>query len=163
MKKRGNRVNWKVLIACFIIVSLVAFTGSLFTNSSVNSSWYESVKPSITPPNYVFPIAWTILFVLIAFSLYFAWVKARNKKLLATVYCLNFDLNMAWSMLYFGFRNPLAAFYQIIVLWLSIVLMIAYTRKIDKRAAWLLVPYLLWVSFAAILNFAIWMLNKILW
>jgi len=150
MKKR---VNWKVLIVCLLIVTFVSFTGSLFTSRSVNSSWYESVKPSITPPNYVFPVVWSILFVLIAFSLYFAWQSSKNRKVLACVYGSNFDLNMLWSFLYFGLKNPKAAFYQIFVLWLSIALMIAYVWKIDRKAAWLLVPYLFWVSFASVLNF----------
>lgn len=150
MKKR---FNWKVLVVCFLVVGFVAFVGSLFTSKSVNSEWYNQIKPSITPPNFVFPVVWTALFILIAVSLYYAWMSSKNKKLLACVYGLNFDLNMLWSFLYFGIKNPAAAFYQIIILWISIVLMIYYVRKIDKRAAWLLVPYLLWVSFAGVLNF----------
>lgn len=148
--KKG--VNWRVLITCFLIIAFVALTGSLFTNQSVKSEWYESIKPSITPPNYVFPAAWTILFVLIAISLYLAWNSSRNKKILTCVYGLNFDLNMAWSFLYFGLRSPRVAFYEIIILWISIVLMINYTWKINRKASLLLIPYLLWVSFAGVLN-----------
>ncbi|MBU3913181.1 MAG: tryptophan-rich sensory protein [Nanoarchaeota archaeon] len=154
MKKGGWNINWKVLIICILVLAFVGFTGSLFTQKSVSSSWYDSIRPSITPPNWVFPVVWNILFLLIAFSLYFAWINARKKrKLTAVVYGVNFNLNMLWSMLFFLFRNPSSAFYQIIVLWLSIVLMITYTWKIDRRASYLLVPYLLWVSFASVLNF----------
>ena len=148
-------VNWKVLLVCLAIVYFVAFIGSLFTNSAVKSAWYEQIKPGITPPNWVFPVVWNILFFLIALSLYFVWTsrKNKNKKLTAVVYLLNFNFNMLWSLLYFGLRNPLSAFYQIIVLWLSILLMIVYTWRIDRKAGYLLILYLLWVSFASILNY----------
>ena len=100
MKKEG----WKILIICFIIVYLVAFIGSIFTSSAVNSQWYSSIKPSITPPNYVFPIVWNILFFLIAFSLYLAWINSKNKKIktkVAWAFGVNFILNIFWSVFYF--------------------------------------------------------------
>jgi translocator protein len=153
MKKR---VNWKVLVISLVIVYLVAFVGSLFTSSVTKSTWYESIKPSITPPNYVFPIVWSILFFLIALSLYFSWISAKNKevkKKIVVVFGINFILNIFWSILYFGLKFPSYAFIEIIFLWISIVLMIYTTNKISKKAAYLLVPYLLWVSFASILNY----------
>jgi len=157
MRKEGKRIkiNWKVLIVCILIIAFVELTGSLFTSKSVNSEWYNSIKPSITPPGWVFPVVWNILFLLIAISLYFAWQasKGKQKKITALVYGVNFNLNMIWSMLFFGFRNPAAAYYQIGLLWISIALMIIYTWKIDRKASYLLIPYLLWVSFASYLNY----------
>jgi len=146
------RINWKVLIASFIVIAIVALVGSLFTEIG---TWYESVKPSITPPNYVFPIAWNILFILIALSLYFAWTNAgkKQKTRIAIVYGINFVLNILWTILYFQMKNPFASFIEIIVLWFSILAMMIASWKISKTASLLLLPYLLWVGFASILNY----------
>lgn len=148
-----KKVNYLVLISCLIVVFLVAYIGSMFTSDSVNSDWYNSIKPAITPPNFVFPVVWTTLFVLIGLSLYLVWQKSKNKKKIILIYGLNFVLNIVWSYLYFGLRNPAGSFAEIFLLDASIVLMISTSWKIDKKAAWLLVPYLLWVTFAAFLNF----------
>jgi len=152
MKKEG----WKILIICFIIVYLVAFIGSIFTSSAVNSQWYSSIKPSITPPNYVFPIVWNILFFLIAFSLYLAWINSKNKKIktkVAWAFGVNFILNIFWSVFYFYLKNPEFAFFELILLWFSILSMIIITWRINKKSAYLLIPYFLWVTFAGILNY----------
>jgi tryptophan-rich sensory protein len=166
MKKRGRRtkkragkkvkkhVNLGVLIVCLILVFLVAFIGSSFTSKSVNSGWYEKVKPSITPPNFVFPIVWTILFILIALSLYLAWIHgdSNQRVVIAISFGLNFFFNIAWSAFYFGMKNILMGFVDIMFLWLSVILLLKVTYKIDRKSFYLLVPYFLWVSFAAILN-----------
>jgi len=149
-------MRWKVLVSSFIIVFLVALIGNFFTSGNVKSEWYESIKPAITPPNYVFPIVWTILFILIALSLYFAWIKARKeeeKNIVVLVFTGNLFLNIIWSFLFFTLKNPLYAFYHIFLLEFSIILMIVALWKIEKKAAYLLIPYLLWVSFAMILNY----------
>ncbi len=153
MKKRV-KINWKILIASFIIVYLVAFIGSLFTSANTKTEWYKSIKPGITPPNYIFPIVWNILFFLIALSLYFAYTNAKNKQKTAVilVFAINFILNILWSVLFFQLKNPFLAFIEIIFLWFSILIMIIVTWKIDKKASYLLVPYLVWVLFASILN-----------
>ena len=143
------------LIVSFVIVFLVAALGSIFTSSTVNSVWYESTKPPITPPNYVFPIAWTILFILIALSMFFSWSESKksDKKKVAAVFAVNLVLNVLWSILYFGLQNPLLAFIELIIFWLSILAMIIVLFRISKKSAYMLIPYLLWVSFAAFLNF----------
>ncbi|MFH1421009.1 MAG: TspO/MBR family protein [Candidatus Aenigmatarchaeota archaeon] len=147
-----KKINWKVLILSFIAVFVVAAIGSSVTTIG---AWYESIKPSITPPNFVFPIAWTTLFILIAISLYFAWTSSnkKEKKNIAVVYGANFVLNITWSALFFSLQNTKAAFVDIIFLWFSIVAMIIVAWKADKRASLMLVPYLAWVSFATLLNF----------
>lgn len=153
MKKR---VNWRILISSFILVFLVAFIGSLFTSPNTNTDWYNSIKPSITPPNFVFPIVWNILFILIALSLYFSCTNSEDKKTkwkVRIVFLINFVLNILWSVIYFGLKNPKTAFVEIIFLWFSIISMIYVSYKVNKTAGWLLVPYLLWVTFAGILNF----------
>jgi len=153
--KRGLKKNWKVLIFCLLIVYIFAFLGSLFTSSVVNSSWYSSVRSSLTPPNWVFPVVWNILFFLISLSLFYAWTsgKKESRKKIAIVFGINLSLNALWSLLFFSLKKPNFAFFELILLWISILLMIFTTRKIDKKSAWLLVPYLLWVSFAGILNY----------
>ena len=148
------KINWKILFASLVIVYLVAFVGSLFTSPVTDTDWYDSIRPSITPPNWVFPVVWNVLFFLIGVSLYFAWIggkKVRGK--IALVFGINFLLNILWSVLYFGMRRPDLAFYEIFVLIISIILMIYVAGKVDKKAGWLLFPYLLWVSFAGVLNY----------
>ena len=101
MRKEGKgiKINWRVLITCIIVVALVELAGSWFTSKSVNSSWYNSIAPSITPPGWVFPIVWNVLFLLIAISLYFTWQASKGrmkKKRTFLVYGTNFYLNVIW-------------------------------------------------------------------
>jgi len=155
-KLQKPKTNWKILVYCLIAVYATAFIGSIFTSNAVKSDWYESIKPSITPPGYVFPIVWNILFFLIALSFYFAIINSKDskdKRKITGVFVTNFLLNILWSVLYFGIRNPLASFIEIIFLIASIALMILVTCKISKKSAYLLVPYLIWVCFASILNY----------
>lgn len=153
MKKR---INWKVLIASLIIVFAISFVGSLFTSGNTNSSWYLENKPSFTPPSIVFPIVWPILYFLIALSLYFAWIKANKseKKKVAVIFGINLIANVLWSYLFFEIQNPLLSFIDLLVIFGTIIGMIFVTGKIDKKSGWLLVPYLLWVGFASVLNFS---------
>lgn len=150
------KINWRLLILCFAITYSVAFIGSLFTIQGVNSEWYQSIRPSITPPNWVFPIVWNILFFLIAISLYFLMISSKNKQMKTKVYIffgINFLLNILWSVFYFSMKNPALAFIELIILWGSIISMIFISFKVSRKSSWLLVPYLLWVSFAGILNY----------
>jgi tryptophan-rich sensory protein len=151
----GNKFGWKVLILSILIVYLVAFIGSVFTSQNTNSDWYKQNKPSITPPNYVFPIVWNFLFLLIAFSLALAWISSnkKEKKKVAWIFGINFLLNILWSIFYFSMKNPLLAFFDLTALWISIILVIYITYKINRKSAYLLIPYLLWVTFAGVLNY----------
>jgi tryptophan-rich sensory protein len=151
--KRVKRFNFKVLIISIILVFLVAFIGSIFTSSQVNSSWYQQVKPAITPPNWVFPIVWNILFLLIGISLFYAWTSSRDKKTIAFLYAVNLILNAAWSYFYFTLHNAGLAFIDLIGIWITLLILIIYTRKISKKASYLLIPYLVWITFAGILNY----------
>ena len=155
MKKRRNL---KVLLACLVIVYAIAFLGSLFTspNTGPDSEWYQSIRPSITPPNWVFPVVWNVLFFLIALSLYLAWIDSKSikqKKTLAWIFGINLFVNFLWSVLYFGLKNPAFAFVDLIAIWISIIGMIYVTNKINKTSSYLLIPYFLWVSFAGVLNY----------
>ena len=148
-----RKINWKILVIAFIIVHLAAFVGSRFTDTG---DWYEVIKPGITPPNYVFPIVWTVLFILISISFYLVLVsvgKWKNRAIV--VFVVNIFLNGLWSYLFFGLQNPGAAFFELILLWITILLMIYTSSKLNRVASYLLIPYLLWVSFAGVLNYLI--------
>ncbi len=153
MKKR----NWKVLVICLVAVYLTAFIGGLFTSQNTDRSWYLAIKPSITPPNWVFPVVWNVLFFLIALSLYFVWLssKKQNKKEIIWVFGVNLVLNVVWSFLFFFLKNPAAALVDLVLLWVSILLMIYVCYGINKKSAYLLLPYFFWVSFAGVLNYLI--------
>lgn len=144
-------MKYKLLLLSFLSVLLVAYMGGILTDTG---EWYESIKPSITPPGYVFPIAWNIIFFLIFISFYLILVK-RNDKRTITAYTINFVLNVLWSFFFFYLKNPKIAFFELILLEASIVWMIVESWKVDKKAALLLVPYALWVLFAGFLNFLI--------
>ena len=151
------KIKYKPLIISLLITYAVAFIGSLFTSPNTSTSWYQSIKPAITPPNFVFPIVWNILFLLIAISLYLVIInsKKKEKKNIYLLFGLNFVLNILWSVIFFGFKKPLWAFVEIIFLWQSILALIIETKKINKTSSYLLWPYIAWVTFATFLNILI--------
>ena len=149
------KIKWKVLIISLFFTYLTGAIGSIFTSGNTSGEWYDSIKPSITPPGWVFPIVWNLLFFLIALSLYFSWTnsKENQKKKLAFAFAANFVLNILWSYFYFFLKTPSLALADIILLEISIIYLVVFTYKIDKKAAYLLMPYALWVGFATILNY----------
>lgn len=160
MKKK--RINLFKLILSLIICQLAGFIGSIFTSPSI-SIWYNFLdKPSFTPPNWVFSPVWIILFVLMGISLYLIWEKSLRHpgvKSALLWFAVQLGLNMLWSIIFFGLKAPLFAFVEIIFLWIAILVTLINFLKVSKLAGALLVPYLLWVSFASVLNFSIWSLN----
>ena len=151
-------------LAISIIICLAAgFIGSIFTNRSI-PIWYESLKkPSFNPPGWLFGPVWTALFILMGISLFLIWQKGLNYNgviIALIVFGIQLILNILWSILFFGLRAPLAAFIEIIILWILILMTILIFYPISKTAALLLLPYILWVSFASILNFSLWRLNR---
>lgn len=146
------------IIVCFAVSGI----GSLLTTPSI-PTWYAGlVKPSFNPPSWIFAPVWTILFLLMAVALYLILLKGsqdKQAKLGMIVFFAQLFLNLLWSFLFFFLHNPALAFYDIVLLWIMILLTILQFKKIDKAAAYLLIPYIVWVSFAALLNFSIWQLN----
>lgn len=129
--------------------------GSLFTIPAI-SGWYQFLnRPILAPPNWIFAPVWTILYILMGISLYLAWSHRAR----LTWFWVQLGLNANWSLAFFGLRSPKLGLLNIVVLWLSIILAIKDFRRKSVFAAWLLVPYLMWVSFATYLNWAIWRLN----
>jgi tryptophan-rich sensory protein len=142
---------------------LVGASGAIFNVTAI-PTWYATLtRPSLAPPNWIFGPVWTSLFLLMGIALWLVWdggVKRREVRIALWLFVWQFALNVLWSALFFGLRNPGAALIEIIVLWGSIVATIMAFRKVSWPAAWLLAPYLLWVSFAAYLNAAFWWLNR---
>ncbi|PIN89650.1 TspO protein, partial [Candidatus Pacearchaeota archaeon CG10_big_fil_rev_8_21_14_0_10_35_13] len=131
-KKGGKKFNFWLLVICLVVVYAVAFLGSLFTAPNTSTDWYNSIRPSITPPNWVFPVVWNILFLLIGISLYLSLHHSGNstlRKFVVFSFGINLFLNLVWSILYFGLHSPLAAFFDLILLWVSILLMIRVSWK----------------------------------
>jgi tryptophan-rich sensory protein len=153
MKRKRNLL---IFILSFVYVYLVAFIGNFFTSKGVRSFWYLTIRPSITPPDWVFLVVWNILFFLIALSLFFLIKNSKDKEQelkVEILFSINFILNIFWTFFYFTLRKPTFAFIDLILLWFSILSLIYISKKIDKKIIWMLIPYLLWVSFAGILNF----------
>jgi tryptophan-rich sensory protein len=155
--------NGVVMLLLFLAVCLgIGGFGSLFTASSVRD-WYPLIqKPAWTPPSWLFGPVWTMLYIMMAFA---AWLVWRRRGLLdikpaLALFAVQLILNAAWSPLFFGLKNPLAGLLDIVALWAAILATLISFWKISPAAASLLVPYWLWVSFATILNFSIWRLNR---
>jgi len=150
------------LIISVLVCQGAGIVGSLFTTSAI-STWYVTIqKPSFNPPNWIFAPVWTLLFLLMGISLYLVWSKGLKDKKIKTalfIFGIQLVLNIFWSFLFFGLQSPLYAFIEIIIFWLAISLTIISSYKISKLAAYLLLPYILWVSFASVLNFSILILN----
>lgn len=143
------------------IVSVAAWVGSMVTLPSING-WYAALeKPFFNPPNWVFGPVWTLLYLLMAISLYLVWSAqtARSKRLALSVFGVQLVLNTTWSVVFFGMHEPWLAVGVIVVMWLAIAVTMAAFWPIKKLATYLLAPYLAWVSFATGLNISIAMLN----
>jgi len=173
------------LLFCIIVCLLAGYVGSFYTVSEI-TGWYRGLaKPFFSPPNWIFGPMWTLLYILMGISLYLVWkekfvvkneisnsrIKVCNifsKKpqdgkwqKINTVLPFFFQLilNVLWSVLFFGLHSPAFAFFELIILWFAIAFTIISFYKVSKTASYLLIPYILWVSFAGILNFFVWILN----
>jgi len=156
------KINWLKLIIAILICQVAGLIGSVFTRNSV-STWYLTLqKPSFNPPNWIFAPVWTFLFLLMGIALYLVWSKRQNQKQknkALVFFSLQLVLNIVWSFCFFYLHNPLAGLVEILILWIFILLTIIYFYKISRSAAYLLLLYIFWVSFAAVLNYYLYMLN----
>ena len=152
---------WKLVIA--VVVSEAAgFIGALFTTPSI-TTWYATLAhPAFSPPNWVFAPVWTLLYLLMGIAAYLVWKAGGGRKDVRAaliIFLIQLALNALWSIIFFGHHDPGVALIDIGLLWLAILATIVAFYKISKGAAYLLIPYIAWVTFAAYLNYAIWMLN----
>lgn len=152
--------DWLALAFFLALTFGAAFLGSFFTSTSVDSWYRELAKPTWTPPGWIFGPVWTLLYLAMAIAAWLVWRRAASNASMALVlFGIQLVLNTAWSALFFGLQNPGLAFVNIVLLWSAIVgTMIAFWR-IAAVAGWLFLPYIIWVSFATALNFAIWQMN----
>ncbi|MDY9924788.1 TspO/MBR family protein [Methanosarcina sp.] len=157
-----QKVNLSRLLVSVIICQLAGVIGSIFTSSSLESWYILLEKPAFNPPSWIFFPVWTTLYTLMGISLYLVWEKGlqqREVKVGIFLFGLQLGLNILWSLLFFGLKAPYYAFLEILVLWFAILLTSIKFWKVSKKASMLLIPYILWVSFAALLNYQIWVLN----
>ena len=150
------------LIISIAVCEAAGIIGSVFTASSIKGWYAELARPEISPPNWVFGPAWTALYALMGISAFLIWKKGLDRKdvkVALGIFIFQLILNVLWSIIFFGLQSPGLAFVEIILLWLAILASIATFAKVSKPAAWLLAPYIAWVTFAAYLNYSIWQLN----
>jgi len=156
---------WKKLKPYIISVLIALGVGglsALITSSSMDI-YDEIVKPELAPPGFLFPIVWGVLFVLMGISAAIVYNKTKTRKSIANtglgVYALQLAVNFFWSILFFNLRAFLFSFVWLILLWILIIIMIIRFLKISPLAAYLQIPYLIWVTFAGYLNYMIYVLN----
>lgn len=155
------KINIPMLLAFIILAQLAGVFGSFFTMPNIET-WYASLeKPDFNPPNWIFAPVWITLYTLMGIAAYLIAEKGINtaSKLALSIFGFQLAINAIWSFAFFGLQSPVLGLVVIVLLWFAIAETIILFSKISKTAAWLLVPYLLWTSFAAILNLSIFLLN----
>lgn len=155
----------KTIITFAVCVTIPLIIGGLsgFITANEIGSWFIALeKPSFNPPNYLFGPVWTALYILMGISLYMVWVspKSERRKKALQVFCLQLFFNFWWSILFFSFHLLFVAIIDILLLWVFIIYMLKLFKEVKPMASYINIPYLLWVSFASVLNLAIWWLNK---
>lgn len=146
------------IIACL----LIGYAGGFATASSL-SDWYLTLnKPIFNPPNWIFGPVWTVLYILMGIALGMIWQQqpSSERNMAMVMFVIQLVLNLGWSFIFFYFKNLLGAFIEIVILWFFIAVCIGLFYKLKPGAGYLLIPYILWVTFASILNFSIYWLNK---
>lgn len=167
MERAGRRNLMKIanisrLIVAIFVCQLAGIVGSAFTRASI-PTWYATLqKPAFTPPNWLFAPVWSSLYLLMGIAAYLVWNKGmqnREVRIALFIFGIQLVLNVFWSFFFFKLQSPLYGFVEIVILWLAILLTVIYFLRISRTASLLLLPYIFWVSFAAILNFYIMKLN----
>ena len=164
-ESKFEKMNKFVKIAIALVICLtVGYSASLVTRPSIET-WYVTLeKPVFNPPNWIFMLVWTVLYILMAVAAALVWDKIKENteevKQALLFFVIQLILNSIWSYLFFGLKNPMLALIEIVLLWLMIYETYLKFIKINKISGYLLIPYLIWVAFAAVLNASIWWLNK---
>lgn len=151
--------RWLGLAGWAALVAAVAWLGSRF---SADTAWFRTLeKPSWNPPGAVFGPVWTALYALMAVAAWRVWRRAGwgGARDALALFLVQLALNGAWSWIFFGLQRPGPAFAEIVLLWAAVGATLTAFARYDRVAGWLMIPYFLWVTFAAALNFAIWRMN----
>jgi translocator protein len=150
------------LLLCIVASQMAGIIGGIITATSV-MDWYPTLrKPSFTPPDWLFGPTWTVLFVIMGIAAYLvlrSGIQGKLVKISLGIFLVQLVLNLLWSIVFFGLKSPGGAMIEIVFLWLAILITAIYFFKVSMAAGWLMLPYIAWVSFAAILNFQIWRIN----
>lgn len=148
------------LFLSLILPQLSGLIGSYFTINAI-PTWYAYLnKPSFSPPNWLFGPVWLTLYLMMGIAVYLNWIKnTKQAKFNVRLFFIHLFFNLIWTPVFFGLKDTLFALYIIIMIWIFIVAMIISFRKVNKLSSLLLIPYLLWVTFASFLNYFIWRLN----
>lgn len=153
------KMQWKNLITCIAIPLAAGSLSALLTRNNMES--FESInKPVLAPPGWLFPVVWTILYLLMGIASYLVLTSEEPNNAALTVYVIQLAFNFFWSIIFFNLEQYLLAFIWLVLLWLLILKTADLFRQISKPAGYLMLPYLLWVTFAGYLNFAIYLLNR---
>ena len=155
------QINFKKLIKNLAIPLGVGLVSGFLTRSGVEEFNLTAIKPFFMAPGWAFPVAWTILYVLMGIAAYLIDVSpnTQSKKFAQALYYVQLFFNFAWSFIFFTFENYLFAFIWIIILWVLIIATTVEFNKIEPKAAYLMIPYIIWVTFASVLNFSVYLLN----
>ena len=153
----------KWTLAKFILLPLAVGSLSAFFSRGAYQSFNRIIKPGISPPGWVFPVVWTILYILMGIASYLVYISEGDpaeKKTALKVYGLQLFVNFFWSIFFFRFEWYLFSFIWLVLLWILILICIYLFDDLSKTASWLMIPYLAWVTFAGYLNYSIYLLNK---
>jgi translocator protein len=150
-----------VLLGFIVLTLTVGFLAGQVTAPNIPGWYAHLAKPGFNPPGWVFAPVWTLLYVLMAVAAWRVWLKTGWRRTALGLWAIQLGLNFAWSFIFFGAHALLASLAELALLWLAILATLLAFWRIDRPAAWLLVPYLAWVSFAGILNFRLWQLNPV--
>ena len=156
------RINKKLLAICILIPVLVGGVSAFLTSDSMDS-FLQLNKPSFAPPAWLFPVVWTILYILMGISSYLvltAVAPKEDKELALKFYVIQLAVNFLWSTFFFNYEWYLFAFFWLLLLWGLVLLMILKFKQINIMASYINIPYIIWLTFASVLNFSIWILNR---
>jgi translocator protein len=160
----GSVSRIAAFIVCIALPQAAGYLGSVFTRPATEA-WYQSLdKPWFTPPDITFGIVWPVLYLMMGIASYLIWKERKTHPTARTgiyLYGIQLVLNLAWSILFFGIKSTEAAFYEIVVLILVVIITTIVFFRVRRAAGWLMVPYLLWLIYAAMLNYSIWIRNPV--
>ncbi|MFH1631334.1 MAG: TspO/MBR family protein [Candidatus Aenigmatarchaeota archaeon] len=160
--KKKLRISPSKLLLSILLCIIIGSSAAVFMSSSIDN-WYTTLaKPTWTPPNWVFAPVWLTLFALMGVSIYLIWQHGRRNENITTafiLFCVQFAANIMWSFFFFGMESPIIAFADIILLWLLIATTIIAFYRISKPASYIMIPYIVWVTIAAALNYSVILLN----
>ena len=153
------KIQWKKLVYCLLLPLAVGGFAAFFTRNNI--SVFDSVqKPPLSPPGWLFPVVWTILYLLMGFASYLVLISEKPGQTAWKLYEIQLIFNFFWPILFFNLERYLLSFIWLLLLWLFILTTIVWFSRSSKPAGYLLLPYLLWVTFAGYLNLGIYFLNR---